>query len=130
MAEEKKYTLRDLKGDDIFLVVNVIRKIGFKELKVCFESLEVRKAIAEAVNGNDTDMSVVGAAVMFEVAGVIVEHLPECRQEINTLLAELSGMSREEVGSLPFGQYTNMVMDVIRKEEFKDFFTDVFGLPS
>lgn len=130
MAEEKKYTLRDLKGDDIFLLVSVIRKIGFKELKRCLETAEVRKAIAEAENGNEKDMSAVGAAVMLEIAGVIVEHLPECRHEINTLLAELSGMGRDEVGGLPFGQYTNMVMDVIRKREFKDFFTDVFGLSS
>lgn len=130
MAEEKKYTLRDLKGDDIFLLVSVIKKIGFKELKRCLETAEVRKAIAEAASGNEKDTSAVGAAVMLEIAGVIVDNLPECRHEINTLLAELSGMGRDEVGGLPFGQYTNMVMDVIRKREFKDFFTDVFGLSS
>lgn len=127
MSEEKNYTLRSLKADDIFLAVKIINKIGFKELKGCFNSPEVRTAISGAVSGKEADLSAVGVTVMLEIAGLIMEHLPDCRNEIYALLAGLSGMKQEEIANLPSGTFTKMVMDVIRKEEFRDFFQDVFG---
>ena len=112
MAEEKNYTLRELKADDIFLVVKIVNKIGFKEMKGCFNSPEVRTAISSAANGKEVDMSAVGMTVMLEIAGLVLEHLPICK---------------EDIANLSSGVFTKMVMDVIRKDEFKDFFQDVFG---
>ena len=127
MAEEKNYTLRELKADDIFLVVKIINKIGVKELKGCFSSPEVRTAISGAANGKEVDMSAVGMTVMMEIAGVVLEHLPECKNDIYALLAALSGKTKEEIADLNSGTFVKMVMDVIRKDEFKDFFQDAFG---
>lgn len=127
MSEEKNYTLRSLKADDIFMVVRIINKIGFKEMKGCFSSPEVRQAITSAASGKDADLSAVGVTVILEIAGLILEHLPDCKNEIYALLAALSGMKQDEVAQLPTGTFTKMVMDVIKKDEFKDFFRDVFG---
>lgn len=128
MAEEKNYTLRELKADDIFLVIKIINRIGVKELKGCFSSPEVRTAISGAASGKEVDMSAVGMTVMMEIAGVVLEHLPECKNDIYALLATLSGKAKEDIADLSSGTFTKMVMDVIRKDEFKDFFQDVFGL--
>ena len=127
MSEEMTYTLRKLKADDIFLVVKLVNKIGFKEMKGCFNSQEVRDAISGAVSGKEADLSTVGMTVMFEIASLILEHLPDCKHEIYTLLSGLSGMTKEEIADLPTSTFTKMVMEVIRKEEFRDFFQDVFG---
>lgn len=126
MAEEKTYTARGLMADDIFLCVRIINKIGFKDLKVCFSTPEVRTAIASAASGKETDLSGVGMTVMLEIAGLILEHLPDCKNEIYALLASLYGLKQEEVAKLPSGTFTKMVMEVIRKDEFRDFFQDVF----
>lgn len=127
MSEEKNYTLRSLKADDIFLVVKLVNKIGFKEMKGCFNSQEVRDAISGAVSGKEADLSAVGMTVMLEIVGLILERLPDCKHEIYTLLSGLSGMTKEEIAELPTSTFTKMVMEVIRKEEFRDFFQDVFG---
>lgn len=124
---DRAYTLRGLKADDLFMTVKIINKIGFKEMKKCFESPEVVKAIQTASSGEEADLSSVGMTVMLEIAGLILEHLPECRNDIYALLATLSGMTQDSIAQLPSGTFTKMVMDVIRKEEFRDFFQDVFG---
>ena len=127
MSEEKNYTLRSLKADDIFMCIRIINKIGFKEMKGCFSSTEVRTAITSAASGKDADLSAVGVTVMLEIAGLILEHLPDCKDEIYALLAALSGMKKDEIAELSSGMFTKMVMDVVKKDEFKDFFRDVFG---
>ncbi len=124
------YTLRNLKADDTFLMLKIIKKIGIKEIKACFEAPEVKDAINKAVSGNgETDVTDVGMGVAFEIASVIVSNLPECREEIYQLLSTLSGMKREEIADMPMTDFVGMIVDVIRKEEFKDFFQAVFKSP-
>lgn len=42
---ETTYELRKLCSKDMFPMFNIIRKIGVKEFKACFESEEVKKMI-------------------------------------------------------------------------------------
>jgi hypothetical protein len=128
MAEERTYTARGLMADDIFLCIRIINKIGIRELKECMRSKDVVEAMASAMGGSDEEISKVGMAVMMELASVILTHLPDCKNEIYALLAALYETSPDEVAKLPSGVFTRMVMDVLKKEEFRDFFTDVFGL--
>ena len=66
--------------------------------------------------------------VAVDVASVILANIPKCREDIYQLLAGLSGMSRQEIAALPMNVFLSMIVDVIRKEEFKDFFRDAAGL--
>lgn len=132
--ENAEYTLRGLTADDIFLVVNVIRKIGIKEMKNCFAAPEVREAVKAAMQdgeekkAEESDLTSVGMAVMLEAAGVIIDHLPDCKAEIYALLAALSGKEADEIAALPSRVFMAMVKDTVRKKEFPDFFADVLGL--
>lgn len=128
MSEEKSYTLRGLKAEDLFLVVKIVNKIGLKQLKTCFDLPDVKAAIAQAAGGKEEDLSAVGMMIMLEISGTILEHLPESKNEIYALLSSLSGMDAKDIAQLPSGTFTKMIMDVVRKDEFKDFFRDVFGL--
>lgn len=47
---------------------------------------------------------------------------------IYQLLSGLSGMNKKEIAALPMNVFLSMIIDVIKKEEFKDFFQDVVGL--
>ena len=127
MSEERAYTLRDLTSDDIFLVVGIVNKIGVREMKKCFESPDVMKAISGAAEGKDEDVSAIGMTVMVEIASLILTHLPGCKGEIYVLLASLSGMTEDEIAKLPFMTFVRMVKEVIGKKEFRDFFGEVFG---
>lgn len=127
--ENKGYTLRTLKADDLFLMLKIINKIGLNELKKCFEGDGIRKAIADAGKEQADDVAAtVGMQIMVDVAALAVERLPECRTELYQFLASLSGMKEKEIAELPMGTFAGMIMEVIQKEEFADFFTQIFGL--
>lgn len=128
----KVYTLRALQSDDLFLMLKVINKIGIKEIKKCFESEAVIKAISSVAGDKkgedvDNDVATVGMTVMLEIADVFARNLPACRDELYQLLSTLSGMTVEEIARLPMLTMIDMVMDVIKMQEFADFFQRLFG---
>lgn len=125
---DKVYTLRALQSDDLFLMLKVINKIGIKEIKKCFESEAVVKAITAMTDGKKVkDTATVGMTVMLEIADVLARNLPACRDELYQLLATLSGMTEAEIAKLPMLTMIDMVMDVVKKKEFADFFQHLFG---
>ena len=131
MNEEKTkaYELRNLTADDMFPMFQIISKIGVKEFKTCFESPDVKKAIEAAASGKDQDsLTAVGMTIAFDLAGVIVSNLASCKNDIYLLLSQLSGMTTKEIASLPMVTFVEMIMDVVKKEEFKDFFQAVSKL--
>ncbi len=124
----KVYALRALQSDDLFLMLKVINKIGIKEIKKCFESEAVVKAITAMTDGKKVkDTATVGMTVMLEIADVLARNLPACRDELYQLLSTLSGMTLEEIAKLPMLTMVDMVVDVIKMQEFADFFQRLFG---
>lgn len=124
----KAYELRNLTADDVFPMFRIISKIGIREFKSCFESEAVSTAIANATAGKGADLNAVGVVIAIDVAAVIMSKLPDCKEEIYGFLASLSGMNKEDIAALPMVTFASMIIDVIKKEEFKDFFQVVTGL--
>lgn len=122
---EIKYELRNLTSDDIFPMFQIISKIGIREFKSCFESPEVKAAIAKS---EGTDLNSVGLAVVLDAAGIILVNLPKAKEDIYQLLSQLSGLAKQEIGALPMAAFAQMIVDVIQKDEFKDFFQVVSRL--
>ncbi len=134
MTEEKSYTLRELEGDDAFLMISILSKIGIERLKKCMEANAV-KAAARIMMDKEADakakdeaMNSIGIALTLEIASTVLERLPDCKTEIYTLLAQVSGMAYEEVAHMKLIPLTKMIKEFFRKPEFPDFFTEVFGL--
>lgn len=127
---EKAYELRNLTADDVFPMLQIVSKIGIREFKSCFESPEVKKAIASMANGkkDQGDVAAIGMTVAFDLAGVIISNLASCKNDIYLLLSQLSGMTKDEIAKLPMMTFMGMIVDVIKKDEFKDFFQLVVGL--
>lgn len=122
LQEVKPYTFRQLKSTDVFLMSKIIGKIGVNEFTTCFENDGIKKMIADASEGETTDIeSVVGIQVILEIANVILCNLPKCEKEIIQMLANVSGMAFTEVEDLDAVIFMEMVIDFIKKEEFKDF---------
>ena len=134
---ETTFELRELKSSDIFPMFNILRKIGFKDLKDKLtpekvnEMTSLFKDDGESEKQNmssDEQMMYVGFNIIFEVAEIIIGNLPSCEQEIYSFLAGLSGMKVKEVADLPLVTFTEMIVTVLKKEEFKDFFKVVSRL--
>ena len=121
-ATEKPYTFRKLSAEDMFLMFSIIKKIGVKEFKKCFEgdSLETLMSAFKDSGGDEKALTAVGVAIGFDVVDLILGNLPKCEKEIYQLLAQVSGMSEDEVKK-DMILFTEMVIDFIKKEEFVDF---------
>ena len=118
-ATEKKYELRSLNASDIFMMSKILSSIGIKEFRKCFDS----ENIGELVKGTKTEDAAakVGVAVMFDIAGIVLDNLPSCEKYVYAFLANLSGLKADEIAALPMAEFAEMVVNVIKKEDFKDF---------
>ena len=117
--EGKAYALRKLEAKDIAPMASILSKIGLKEVKNCF-SPDDMKAIAGG-DGSIEAVGAVGVSVAFEIAGVILSNYERCQNDVFSFLASLSGMDIKQIESLPLGTFAEMVIDVVKKEDFKDF---------
>lgn len=128
MNTAKAYELRTLCADDVFPMFKIISKIGIKEFKSCFESDGVKAAIQAANGETKVDMEVIGLGVALDIAGVVITNIPNAKEDIYLFLSQISGLTKDEIKSLSIATFTEMIVDVVRKDEFKDFFKVVSKL--
>lgn len=125
---EPLYTFRKLGAPDIFLITRIISKIGINEMKACFESDGIKNMILgmfakEQEEGNESSIISVGVSVTLELANTILANLPKCESEIYQLLAQTSNLTVDEIKAPGNAvMFFEMLIDFIKKEEFKDFF--------
>ena len=120
---EKVYTVRKLEAGDVFLMFKILGKIGINEFAECFGKETVQKMFSgmtskEGVQDFTTSM---GIAVTLEMANIILGNLPKCEQEIFQMLSNTSNLTVNQVRKLDFATFMSMVIDFVKKDEFKDF---------
>ena len=121
---EATYTLRSLQGADIFPMSAIIKKIGVKEFKNAFQDEEIKDLVKSINSGEiskDAAANQAGMTIILNIVDVVLGNLPRAEKDIYKFLASLSGMKPDEVAALPMATFTGMVIDVIQKDEFKDF---------
>lgn len=129
VVESKPYTFRQLGAPDIFLMSKIIKQIGIKEFKACFESDGIKSLVqntmmdeAEKGENGKTNIISVGIGVALEIADVILGNLPKCENDIYKMLAQTSDLTVEEIKAPGNAvMFVEMVIDFIKKEEFRDF---------
>lgn len=119
---EKRYVFRPLDSRDLFLMFKIIGKIGINEFTACFDGQMMNKMLAKAKDSESDDaINMAGLGVMLDIVGVICANLPKCETEIYQMLSNTSNLSVEEVKTMGMVEFTEMVIDFIKKDEFKDF---------
>lgn len=121
-APAKPYTFRKLSADDLMLMCTIIKKIGLKEFKQCFEgdAVDALVAIFNQSGGDVKSLTAVGVAVGFDAFDIIFGNLPKCDKEIYNLLSQVSGMSEDDIKA-DMILFTEMLVDFLKKEEFPAF---------
>ena len=130
-----EFELRTLKSDDLFPMFGILSKIGFKDLKeiITPDKIKYMKSMISQKDDEDEDENtdatiMLGVSVVMEVVSIIMKNLPSCKNEIYTFLSGLSGMTVKEIGNLDMVTFTEMIVAVVQKQEFKDFFKVVSKL--
>lgn len=121
-TETKPYTFRRLGAEDVSPMCKVIGKIGLNEFTKCFESDSVMNLIDKMKTKGDVNMTdIAGFQVILEIANVIISHIPDCEKDLFILLSNVSGLTVKEIRSFDLATFAEMVIDFVKKEEFKDF---------
>ena len=127
--------LRELKSADIFPMIQILNKIGFRELNEILtpdKIKEMMKTFKEAGSEEESEemntTTVLGFNLIIEVVGVVMNNLPSCQTEIYKFMSNLSGLSVKDLEELPMADFAEMIIDLIQKQEFKDFFKAVSKL--
>lgn len=129
MEVKKSYTFRKLGAVDIAPMCKIISKIGIGEFSKCFESENIVNIFKKAQGKDKAGLvEVAGIQVALEIVNVIMTNIPKCEYDIFKLLASVSGLTVEEIKEFDLSTFTEMVIDFVKKEEFKDFFKVVSKL--
>ena len=116
----KEYTLRNLQAKDVFIMSKIIGAIGIEEFKYAF-SADFINSITSDLNGERDIASAVGVEMFFEIAGIVMNNLPKCERDVYTFISNLSGIPVKDVETLPMNTFFQIIIDVVKKDEFKDF---------
>lgn len=123
----KLYTFRELCATDVAPMCAIIGKIGISNFTKCFNSDELLD-LFDKKQGAKNLTNLAGLTVVFEMANTIVSNVPKCEKEIFDLLASVSGLKVNEIKAFGLATFTEMIIDFVKKEEFKDFFKVVSKL--
>ena len=118
-----EYTMRNLQATDIFSVVKILNGIGLKNVKeaIDFEEInKIRKGMTE--ENADVISSQVGLNVVMSLATVIIENLPKVENHLYNFIGSIIDVKAKDVAKMDMGEFMDVLITIIQKEEFKDFF--------
>ena len=118
-----EYTMRNLQATDIFSVVKILNGIGLKNVKeaIDFEEInKIRKGMTE--ENADVISSQVGLNVVMSLATVIIENLPKVENDLYNFIGSVIDVKAKDVAKMDMGEFMDLLIAIIQKEEFKDFF--------
>ena len=115
---EKKYELRTLVAADMGAICKIVTDIGIRELKGCFDVSDLKGSEAEQI----------GLDIFLDVAGIVIANIPRAEDDINNFLASLTGKKVTDIKRMNLADYGELIIDVVTKREFRDFFERVMKL--
>lgn len=117
---DKPYTFRTLAATDVMPMFRIISAIGVNEFASCFQS-DTLKALVANKKKDSAIVDMAGLQVMLDAANILLKNLPKCENEIFELLASVSGLTVDEVKALGLATFAEMIVEFVKKEEFRDF---------
>ena len=117
---ESKFTFGKFKATDIVTMATMLSKIGLGKATDVFGKENIMKLIAENKDAPDAT-AYTGMAIAFQIADVVLGNLEKCQGELYTLLANISGMTVEEVKNLDAEDFFELIVETVQLDQFKDF---------
>lgn len=113
-----KYELRRMTSYDIFPICTIIKKIGVDEVKKIVSSSELQEMIK-----NKDKAESIGLSFFLDLASLIIGNLPKCEADLYKFLASMTKASEKELKEISPADFLDLIIAVIKHEDFKDFFS-------
>lgn len=128
-AVKKPYSFRPLNSTDVAPMCAIISKIGIDNFTKCFESSEgLLNIFRDKTKTKEMITNLAGIKIALDIANIILAHIPDCEEEIYTLLSNVSGLTVDEIKGFPLATFAKMVIDFVKLDDFGDFFKVVSEL--
>ena len=110
-------------------MVKIINKVGIDNIKNAINFDEIN-SVKEKLNGENSDamISELGVNVVMSVLTVLFERLPLIETELYHFVGSVANMKDKEVAKLEINDFMALVIAILKKEEFKDFFKQALQL--
>ena len=119
-----KLEMRDLNGQDTFLLLPIVAKLGIADVIKYFESERGKHADEEL---SKEEINNVGIDMAAKALEIVLADIDKVRKDINKLLASLCGTTQKEIESLGFTEYNMLIIQLFTQGEFKGFFKQLYS---
>ena len=129
--------MRELRGDDMFILLSIVGKLDIKDEFVEMFSENIDSMPQDCKEKEPTNAEKLelekkaekqGMKLMANIMQKFLINAKTLKVELNELLADLTSTDIETIKSLGLKEYTKLIMDFFKKEELKDFFTSIASL--
>ena len=118
-----EYEMRKLQATDLFSVVKILNGIGLKNIREAINIDEINDVRKGMTKGNeDVITSQIGLNVVMSIATVILENLPKIENDLYNFIGSVIDVKPKDVAKMDMGDFMDVLITIIQKEEFKDFF--------
>ena len=118
-----EYEMRKLQATDLFSVVKILNGIGLKNIREAInidEINDIRKGMTK--DNSEVITSQIGLNVVMSIATVILENLPKIENDLYNFIGSVIDVKPKDVAKMDMGDFMDVLITIIQKEEFKDFF--------
>ena len=127
---ERPYTLRKLQDADLFPLLQLLRKLGFKEIKDSYSKYKNNVKFnpadyateEEAKKALDELREKQGAEIVFELADFILSKLDTHKDSIYEFFSGLAGVTADDIKKMEFGTLPLMIYDSFSEVKNTAFF--------
>lgn len=132
--------LRELKAKDILPMVKILQKIGLKQIREMLTPDKIKELMTAMKSEPDQQedqqedqkqeekidgRTILGFNLIMEVVGLVLDNLPACESDIYKFIGSVSSLTPEEVADLPLGEFTDVIVRILKDDGFADFFKAV-----
>ena len=115
------FELRKMTSADIFPMCTIIKKIGIDEVKKIINSPELMSLVSNS-KGKDDRTTAIGMSFMLDIASLIVGNIPKIEADLYKFLASMAKTTEKELREISPADFLELVITVLKHEDFKDFF--------
>jgi hypothetical protein len=114
--------MRNLRGDDLFVLLPMIAKLDIKEeLTALFDGSYASGATSK--KQSEKEVQAIGIKAMTAIIQKALLNVHAIKGDLNAWLASLTGKKEDTIKNMPLVEYTGLVAEAIRNKEIREAFT-------
>lgn len=120
--------LRRLQASDLFSMVKILNGIGLKNIRESINGDDIKEARNKAKEATEKGLDIsdiageVGTNIIMSVLGVVFEHLPNVEKDLYHFIGSVANMKASDVAKMDISDFMNLIVEIVKKDEFADFF--------